>query len=169
MREAFGDAGLGSTMHPVILDYIKFVYSTRKKPSFEAESSISYFNSIIGGQVTKTADYYSEILILSNNMVSLEDPNVGTTSLKVIVNYVNTILKAKNIEKIRAVLDSRIFLKCIAFLQTEDVNLRETILELINEASFSFNRDHLYLFEQYDINSKFDRVSDIKPKSADEV
>jgi hypothetical protein len=95
MREAFGDAGLGSATHPVILDYIRFIGSTRKRPGFEAESSIGYFNSLLQGSATKTADYFSEVMILSNNLISLEDPNIGTTSLKVIVNYVNTIIKAK--------------------------------------------------------------------------
>lgn len=169
MRDAFGDAGLGSAQHPVILDYIKFIQTTKKKPGFEAESTISYFNSLLKNSTTKTAEYFSEILILSNNMISLEDPSVGSTSLKVIVNYVMTILKAKSIEKVRAVLDSRIFLKCINFLQSDDVHLRETILELIEEATKSFNRDHLYLFEQYDVNAKFDNVMDVKLKSAEEI
>lgn len=169
MREAYGDAGLGSAHHPVILDYIKFIHTTKKKPGFEAESTIGYFNALLKNSSSKTAEYYSEIMILSNNLVSLEDPSVGTTSLKVIVNYVNTILKAKSIEKVRAVLDSRIFLKCINFLQSDDVHLRETILELIEEATKSFNRDHLYLFEQYDVNAKFDNIMDVKPKSADEI
>jgi hypothetical protein len=169
MREAFGDAGLGSATHPVILDYIRFIGSTRKRPGFEAESSIGYFNSLLQGSATKTADYFSEVMILSNNLISLEDPNIGTTSLKVIVNYVNTIIKAKNIEKVRAVLDSRIVVKCISFLQTDDVHLKETILELIREASLAFTRDHLYLYEQYDINAKFDEIRDVKPRTADEI
>jgi hypothetical protein len=169
MREAFGDAGLGSAHHPVILDYIKFVQTSKKKPGFEAENTISYFNSLLSNSNLKSAEYFSEIMILSNNIVSLEDPNVGTTSLKVIVNYVLTILKAKSIEKVRAVLDSRVFLKCINFLQSEDVHLRETILELIEEATKSFNRDHLYLFEKYDVNGKFDDIADTKLKTADEI
>lgn len=169
MREAFGDAGLGSAHHPVILDYVKFIQTSKKKPGFEAESSIGYFNSLLSSSQLKTAEYFSEILILSNNIVSLEDPSVGTTSLKVIVNYVLTILKAKSIDKVRAVLDSRVFLKCINFLQSDDVHLRETILELIQEGVKAFNRDHLYLFEKYDVNAKFDDLGDTKPKTADEI
>ena len=169
MREAFGEAGLGSASHPVILDYLKFIQTTRRKPGFEAINSIGFFNTLLKGSTTKTSDYFSEVLILSNNMISLEDPNVGTTSLKVIVNYVMTILKAKNVEKVRAVLDTRIILKCISYLQTDDANLKETILELIREATGSFNRDHLYLFEKYDINSKFDAIMDVKPRSSEEI
>jgi hypothetical protein len=66
------------------------------------------------------------------------------------------------LRKFRAVLDSSVFLKCINFLQSEDVHLRETILELIEEATKSFNRDHLYLFEKYDVNGKFDDIADVK-------
>ena len=169
MREALGDAGIGSASHPVIMDYIKFIYKTKKKPGFDGDSSIRYFNNLLKGSFVKSADYFSEILILSNNLIQLEDPNVGTTSLKVVINYVMTTIKSKNIDKVRAVLDSRIFLKCINFLQTDDVHLKETILELVRESTLSFNRDHLYLYEHYNVNTKFDNVMDVKPKTADEI
>jgi hypothetical protein len=169
MKEAFGEAGLGSSTHPVLMDYNRFVQSLMKKPKFEAENTMNYINNLLKGAMVKTVDYFSEILILGSNMITLEDPNSGTTSLKVVINYVATILKSKNVDKVRAVLDSRIVLKCINFLQSENAQLKESILELIFEATKSFTRDHLYLYEQYDVNSKFDSIMDVKPRTADEV
>jgi hypothetical protein len=169
MKEAFGEAGLGSSNHPVLMDYNRFVQGLMKKPKFEAENTMNYINNLLKGAIVKTVDYFSEILILGSNMITLEDPNSGTTSLKVVINYVATILKSKNVDKVRAVLDSRIVLKCINFLQSENAQLKESILELIFEATKSFTRDHLYLYEQYDVNSKFDSIMDTKPRTADEV
>ena len=61
-------------------------------------------------------DYFNEIFVLSKNMVTLNDPNSGYTSLRVVINYIKTILLARNVDKIKAVLDSRIILKCTNYL-----------------------------------------------------
>lgn len=167
-REALGDAGLGNATYPVILDYIRFTSEKKKAPKFEIDRSIDYINSKITSNV-KTVDYYSEAIVLCKNIQILTSKDSGNSSLKVAISYVKTIIQARNIDKVRAVLDSRILTRCIPYLQTDDIHLRETLLDLLIEATSGFNRNHLYLFESYDINSKFDEVQDTQLRTADEI
>lgn len=127
-----------------------------------------YFNSLIRKDV-KSVDYFNEIFVLAKNIVILNDPKSGSTSIKVVINYVKTVINARKVDKIKAILDSRILIKCLSYLQSPDVNLRESILELVEVTTRSFSRDHLYLYEQYDINSKFDEIKDIKLRSVEEI
>ena len=127
-----------------------------------------YFNRLVKKDV-KSVDYYNEIFVLAKNIVVLNDPNSGSTSIKVVINYVKTVINARKVDKIKAILDSRIMIKCLSYLQSPNVNLRTSILELIAAVTSSFSRDHLYLFEQYDINSKFDNIKDTKLRSIEEI
>lgn len=127
-----------------------------------------YFNTLVKRDV-KSVDYFNEIFVLTKNIVILNDPKSGPTSIKVVINYVKTVINAKNVDKIKVILDSRILIKCLSYLQSPDVNLRTSILELIEVTTKSFSRYHLYLYEKYDINSKFDDIKDIKLRSVEEI
>ena len=139
-----------------------------RAPGFEGDATIRYFNSLLKRDI-KSVDYFNEIFVLTKNIVILNDPNSGSTSIKVVINYVKTVMNARNVDKVKAILDSRILIKCLNYLQSPDVNLRTSLLELIKVATSSFSRDHLYLYEQYDINSKFDDIKDVKLRSIDEI
>lgn len=169
LREALGDGGLGSANHPVILDYVRFITEKRRSPSFEGDSSIRFFNSMVSEKRVKSVDYFNEIFVLCKNIVTLNDPSSGFTSLKVAVNYVKTIITAKNIDRVRAILDSRIMIKCLTYLQAPDIGLRTAVLELVKIVSNSNSREHLHLFEGFDIASRFDNIKDMKPRSIDEI
>ena len=115
MREALGDAGVGSANHQVIMDYVRYITEKRKPPKFEIDANIRYFNNQCTENV-KTVDYFNEIFVLTKNMVVLCNPKSGPTSIKVVINYLMTVINARNVDKIRAILDSRILHKCLNFL-----------------------------------------------------
>jgi hypothetical protein len=120
-KEALGDAGYGNTDYPVIVDYIRHLSEKQKPPKYEIQKNINYLNDKIRSEV-KNADYYSEVIVLAKNMVTLANPESGNSSLKVAISYIRTIIAAKNISKVRAMLDSRILIKCIPYMQTDDVH-----------------------------------------------
>lgn len=128
-----------------------------------------HVNRLLQKKSIKNVDYFSEVLVISKNMEILENSNSGPTSLKVVIGYLKSVILAKNIDKIKVVLDSRIISRCLNYMQTLEVHLRESLLDLILEATSSFSRDHLYLFEKYDINAKFDDVMDMKLRSSEEI
>lgn len=153
----------------MILDYVRFVTEKKRPPNFEGDSSIHFFNSLVSERGLKSVDYFNEIFVLCKNIVTLSDPNSGPTSLKVVINYVKTVLTAKNVDKIKAILDSRILLKCFTYLQTNDHRLRTSILELVKIVASSHSRDHLHFFEAFSVNMRFDAIKDMKLRSAEEI
>jgi hypothetical protein len=97
------------------MDYVRFISEKKKPPKYEVDSNIRFFNSLLTPSI-KSVDYFNEIFVLTKNLVVLCNPKSGPTSIKVVISYLTTVISARNIDKIRAVLDSRILIKCLNFL-----------------------------------------------------
>ena len=155
MREALGDAGLGSSNHQVIMDYVRFITEKKKPPGFEVDSNIRYFNSLFTPSI-KSVDYFNEIFVLTKNLVVLCNPKSGPTSIKVVINYLTTVINARNVDKIRAILDSRILIKCLNFLQYPNTALRSALFSLLKVVTSSFDRPHLKHMHENSYNQSFE-------------
>lgn len=152
-REALTETGNGNYKYPVIKHYfnvindqIRNVNDLLDNPFLDSNLNQYYsVSSIINkNQLILTPVYLAELLALNECTVNLigsenfSEPGKHNANKKSALTYINSILKTRNVEKIRALFDFKIhmFIEKFLFIHINDIMIKTEVLNILKEISF---------------------------------
>lgn len=66
----------------------------------------------------------------------LSTPNIGKSDIRVSLGYIKSLLRSKNTDKIKALLDIKIPISIIRLLNINDIHIKHDILDILLEISY---------------------------------
>ena len=108
-KDTISENGLGQHYYPVIRDYI--------------------------ASETRSADYFSELISLAENLYLLRLDSTGTAAKKNALKHVRSMLITRNGDKLKAALDLRLPQHLIHLLQDSDHMVRLETIQIFQELS----------------------------------
>ena len=167
---AFTESGYGSYTLPLIKEFLKTKYSTNinensylnnKKKYLNIYKDIIIENNVIDLESDKlyyvsndfdilSLDYVTELFSLNNCKINLYlNNNDGISSKKSAMSYICNIIKSRNNEKIKAVIDSKICFYITKYLYCKHSALKHECIAIFKEVSKLLidNDEIIWLFD----------------------
>jgi Ca2+-binding EF-hand superfamily protein len=152
-REALTEIGNSNYKYPVIKHYFNVINDQARNindlldnPFLDSNLNQYYsVSSILNkNQLTLTPAYLAELLALNECTVNLignenfSEPGKHNANKKSALTYINSILRTRNVDKIRALFDFKIhmFIEKFLFIHINDLMIKTEVLNILKEISF---------------------------------
>lgn len=164
-KSTVGEAGVGRSNYPVLQDYIRYC-SDKYTPASPTDAhnnsstSLKKQQQLLANQ-PRGADYYNDLINMAENLNILstssffeKSPSGGSDALKSLLSYFKSMLRSKNTDKLKLLLDSRASVFLIPFLNSDDIQVRTSLLEIFLEISYGFSNINYSYTNQRELKSE---------------
>lgn len=118
-------AGIGANRFEVIQDYLSSCSPGLTRNPWDIHSQHS------PPPAHKTKDYYMNLANFNEIIQALSNPNNKEHTIKTNVNILRAMLKTLNLDKVRLMVDTRALLYVLPYANSQDVRLREAVLDIL--------------------------------------
>ena len=92
-KDCVSESGVGAHVYPVIQDYIKFESENNRQFDFDMENRIRFMNNKASSYYRRTADYFNDILHITENLNILTSADgKNKSNIRVSLQYIKALL-----------------------------------------------------------------------------